>query len=112
MGMKVIDWNIQALTGYEPKTTFYTDFSIADRFGLSGIKDTFKRAFKSWKNDYVYLTELCMVLNWKLWEHYEYGDSYHQQIAKLYESLWNEVQEYCENHLKGDELDYFLATTD
>ena len=31
------------------KTTFWEDFSIAERFGLSAIQDTFNRAFKEWK---------------------------------------------------------------
>jgi len=35
--------------GYEVKTTFWEDFSIAERFGLSAIQDTFNRAFKEWK---------------------------------------------------------------
>lgn len=35
--------------GNEVKTTFWEDFSIAERFGLSAIQDTFKRAFKEWK---------------------------------------------------------------
>ena len=52
------DWNIEALTGYVPKTTFYMDFSIADKFGIEAIKDTYKRAFEGWKNDYIYLTAL------------------------------------------------------
>ena len=50
---------------YEVKTTFFDDFSIADRFGAAAIKDTFKRALNEWKNNYVYITELCMVLNHK-----------------------------------------------
>ena len=29
--------------GYELQTTFWNDFSIADRFGLSAIQDTFSR---------------------------------------------------------------------
>ena len=37
--------------GYEVKTTFWEDFSIAERFGLSAIQDTFNRAFKEWKED-------------------------------------------------------------
>ena len=49
--------------GYELQTTFWEDFSIADRFGLSAIQDTFKRAFEEWKNNYKYLTELILVLN-------------------------------------------------
>ena len=44
--------------GYELQTTFWNDFSIADRFGLSAIQDTFNRAFKEWKENYKYLTEL------------------------------------------------------
>ena len=38
--------------GYELQTTFWEDFSIADRFGLTAILDTFNRAFKEWKEDY------------------------------------------------------------
>ena len=35
--------------GNEVKTTFWEDFSIAERFGLSAIQDTFNRAVKEWK---------------------------------------------------------------
>ena len=35
--------------GNEVNTTFWEDFSIAERFGLSAIQDTFNRAFKEWK---------------------------------------------------------------
>lgn len=35
--------------GNEVKTTFWEDFSIAERFVLSAIQDTFNRAFKEWK---------------------------------------------------------------
>ena len=45
--------------GYELQTTFWNDFSIADRFGLSAVQDTFNRAFKEWKENYKYLTELA-----------------------------------------------------
>lgn len=70
------DWNIEKLTGYKPKTTFYTDFSIADAFGADAITDAYKRAFEQWHNDTEYITELTMVLNWKIWEHYEKNDKY------------------------------------
>ena len=29
--------------GYQPKTTFWMDFSIADKFGIAAIKDTYNR---------------------------------------------------------------------
>ncbi len=34
------------MMGYEQKTTFWMDFSIADKFGIAAIKDTYKRAFR------------------------------------------------------------------
>ena len=42
--MRIKTWNIEAVTGYKPQTTFYEDFSIADAFGVSAIKDTCKNA--------------------------------------------------------------------
>lgn len=98
------DWNIEALTGYKPKTTFYTDFSIADAFGAKGVLDTYKRSFDSWKDDYEYLTELVMVLNWKIFEHYKSG---HMALAELYDKLWREADEWCCSNLKGEALSYY-----
>ena len=53
------------------KTTFFEDFTIADKFGKKAVLDTYQRAFKEWKSDYKYLTELVIALNWKIWEHYD-----------------------------------------
>lgn len=39
------------MNGYEPKTTFWTDFSIADMFGAEGIKDTYNRAKEDWQDN-------------------------------------------------------------
>lgn len=94
---------------YEFKTTFWSDFSIADKFGIEGIKDTFKRAFEEWKNNYIYLTELVLVLNWKLWEHYENGND---SIARVYNDLWEQAQSYGYDNLEGEELSYFIRTLD
>lgn len=107
-------------TDYECMTTFWEDFSIADKFGEKAIKDTFKRAFNEWKSDYKYLTELVMVLNHKIWlyfslkentksnEEYEKYDKY----AKLYNDLWEQADAYACDNLKGNEADYFYRTTD
>ena len=51
--------------GYTVQTTFWEDFTIADLFGLSAIRDTYNRAFKEWNEDYKFLTELVLVLNHK-----------------------------------------------
>lgn len=95
--------------GYEMKTTFWQDFSIAEKFGISAIKDTYSRAFNDWKHDYVYLTELVLVLNWKGWEFYEDGKT---EISKVYFELWEQTDNYAYESLEGDELNYFLRTTD
>ena len=57
--------------GYTVQTTFWEDFTIADLFGLSAIRDTYNRAFKEWKDNCKFLTELVLVLNHKIWQHYE-----------------------------------------
>lgn len=60
-----------AENGYNVQTTFWEDFSAADIFGLSAIQDTFNRAFEEWKGNCKYLTELVLVLNHKIWQHYK-----------------------------------------
>lgn len=94
--------------GYEVKTTFWDDFTIADRFGLDAIQDTYNRSFQSWKDNVVYISELVLVLNWKIWYWYEKDD----EKAKLYDKLWRELDEWCADNLKGDDLYYFYKTTD
>lgn len=106
--MKIKTWNIEEMTGYKPQTTFYEDFSIADAFGTRAVRDTFNRAFREWKEDYKFLTELVMVLNWKIWEHYDRNNL----LGMLYNELWEKADGYAVNHLKGEELSYFNRTTD
>lgn len=106
--MTVENWTIQELTGYVPQTTFYTDFSIADKFGRDAIQDTYNRAFNEWKSNVKYLTELVMVLNWKIWRWYQKNDDY----AELYNKLWQQSDQYCMDNLKGKDLEYYIQTTD
>ena len=94
--------------GYETITTFWDDFTIADFFGISAVKDTYRRAFNEWKSDYKFLTELVMILNWKIWQHYQTNEP----LANVYNDLWMEADEYACDNLEGDELMYFYRTTD
>lgn len=96
------------LNGYECKTTFWSDFSIADRFGTSAVRDTFKRAFNEWKDNYIYLTELVIVLNHKIWDHYETRED----LAVVYNELWQKADNYGLENLKGEELNYYIRTLD
>lgn len=103
-------WNIEALTGYKPKTTFWQDFEIAEIFGgEKGIRDTYKRAFREWKSNVEYLTELVMVLNWKTWQHYE---AKHDLLYRTYEALYFEADGWATANLTGDDLTYYYRTTD
>lgn len=106
--MTVSVFNSEAFCGYTQQTTFWQDFSIADAFGAGAIKDTYKRAFKAWKSDKVYVTELVMVLNWKCWQWAEKNPAY----SELYSDLFYEAQGWCYDNLKGEDLQYFLRTTD
>ena len=106
--MKIEDWRIEELTGYKPISTFYTDFSIADKFGSKAIEKTFEQVFREWKFDYHYITELAMVLNWKIWRWYEVNDEY----AKLYNKLWHQLDEWCIVNFKDEALEYYYKTTD
>jgi len=106
--MTVKTWNIEAMTGYKPISTFYEDFSIADAFGVNAIRDTYKQAFENWKSDYKMLTELVMVLNWKIFEHYERNEKY----AELYNELWQKADLWAQKNLTGEALSYFYRTTD
>ena len=106
---RVKTWNIQAMTGYEPKTTFYEDFSIADAFGISAVRDTYRQGLKTCQAlGYIYLTEFVMALNWKIWEHYETNET----LAVVYNDLWMKATDIARETLKGEELEYFYRTTD
>lgn len=119
MEINIPNWNIEKLTGYKPKTTFYSDFSIADKFGLEAIKDTFDRVFKEWNSNADYVTELTMVLNWKCWEHYHRARKEitpfcenHNEIGQWYKDKYYEMLDWADRNLKGDDLKYFYNTID
>ena len=90
-------------------TTFHADFIIAERFGISAIEDTFKRAFDEWKGNYLYLTELAMVVNALCWEHYGRGES---QLMELYADYYYKVRDYAYDNLTDDELQHYYEVTD
>ena len=69
------------MIGYEPKTTFWSDFSIADMFGADGVKDTYNRAKESWQDNIEYMAEFAMVLNHKSWQHNGKNQTLYRPIA-------------------------------
>lgn len=101
---------LPAFTDYKPITTFWDDFSIAERYGEKAVIDTFNRSFKEWKSNYKYLTELVLVLNHKIWQHYEIPEN--KRLAEVYNSLWEKADQYACENLEGAELEYFYNITD
>ena len=71
--------------------TFYSDFSIAERFGENAIRYRFEGAL-DWRKNVIFLTELVMVLNWKIWEHYKTNEPFARLYSELYERAYEETE--------------------
>ncbi len=89
-------------------TTFWSDFTIAEAFGMNAVADTFNRAFSEWRSDYRYLTDLVIVLNHKTWQHWDSN----RKLGELYCKLFETADRYAVETLKGDELHWFYKYTD
>lgn len=96
---------------YERKTTFTSDFSIAEwcfAIERTAIIDTFVNAIKNYKNDIEYFAELIMAVNLKSWEmaardNREWSAMYAElyYIAKeLYFDWFDEAHEKHEEAIK------------
>lgn len=93
------------------ETTFWMDFSIAERFGNVAIKDTYDRAVKEWGNDIRYIAELYVVLNHKCWFWFGKGN---EELARLYDQLFYTLRDfvYEDGRFNRDELSFFFDVTD
>ena len=100
-------WNITELSGYEPITTFWQDFSNADKLGINDIEETYECIKSEWKDDFKYWTELCLVLNHKIWQWYERDN----QKAVLYDKLWSEADEMT-SEWSDEKQEYYFQVTD
>lgn len=97
-------------SGYERFTTFSSDLTIAELMGgEKAIKETFNRVVKDWKDDVKYFTEFTMALNIKAWELHERGND---TLTNVYSQLYYNAREFALDTFKGDDLSYFLRTTD
>lgn len=94
--------------GYTMQSTFFMDFHIAEEFGVDAVKETFENAFKSWKYNHVYLTELAIVMSNNSIAHYDTN----KELSKVYAQLYYRVDQYCMDNLKNDALEFYLRTTD
>ena len=93
---------------YEPKTTFFSDLSIAECYGNKAIKDTYKKVIKEWGENIVYMTEFVLCLNHKIWQLFNID----RPTAELYNDLWHNACIYVEKNFKGKDLNYYYRIVD
>lgn len=114
---KLPQWTMAEQIGYEPKTTFWDDFSIADRFDPEAIADTFRRAFTEWRHDVEHIAELVLVLNHKGHWYYQASKQYDDdeelyQMSQLYFALFRKLDDWANENFTGDDADYYFNVTD
>jgi hypothetical protein len=95
--------------GYERKTTFFSDLSIAEWYGADSVRDTYKNVMGSWVKNVVYFTEFVMCLNWLGWLWYERN---FEELSKVYFELYEKALNLAYEHYSGDDLSYFIKTLD
>ena len=78
--------------GRQTETTVYEDLAIANRFGVTEIRDTINRlkVFVRESENPTYLAELVAALNHNLWHFYQAGNS---EYANTYSTAYEEMNE-------------------
>lgn len=91
---------LREVSGRERKTTFMSDLSLGEWYGLRGLFDTIKNAMTSWCNDVEYMAEFILCVNWKSWEHDARNNG---GWTKLYVSLFEKVRDLMYRYYENDE---------
>lgn len=86
---------------YKMQYTWFQDFKIATAFGEKAVRDTYRRAYKEWKNDVVAMMELTFALNIFCWELF-YANR--EPLSKVYSDLYYDCYNKCTRKFKGDDL--------
>lgn len=88
-----------ANVGKKRMTTFYSDLSIAEFYGIKSINETFNNVMKNWIGSVEYIAEFILCLNWKSWQHYDSGNySLSECYSKLFEKARDKVyRHYAKN---------------
>lgn len=89
-------------------TTFYLDFGIADRFGISSVRETYNRVFTEWKNNCQYWTEVAMALNHRCW----YWHTRNEDMMLLYRNLYYKADAWAQCSMNAKELFFYAEVMD
>lgn len=93
------------ITGYESVSggLIWGAWETLDSNPNSTIEDSWN-VYREMKNKYCNLesykewTEVVMVLNWKVWEHYENG---FEELSLIYNDLWKQADSDAINLFEG-----------
>lgn len=108
-------------TGYTPLTDTWELFSQAELCSLEldptlqAIRAVFNQLHDKYCHNYKEYTELVIFLNWKIWAWHDQLKLYNKQAEEfiaLYNELWAFADNYACDNFVGEELSYFLHTTD
>jgi len=96
--------------GHERKTTFFSDLSIGEWYGLEGVRDTYKRVMSEWLNNVEYITEFiaCLGIKASQWA------QRNPELCDLYSHLFKIARGKFYERYANDEYakDYFFQMTD
>ena len=93
---------------YKFETTFWEEFSISDQYGPDRVVEHYNLVFDQWKDNLKYLTELVLVLNWKIYQWYQVDDT----LGMTYDDLWKRTDSFAMDTLRGEDLHYYLSVLD
>lgn len=96
---------------YSRKTTFASDFAIAEPFGIDSVLETYKTAVAQWCDNKEYFAELILVTNQNAW----YFDARKQaDWSKLYIELYYTTRDLFFDHLGDNQeaMDYYYDYVD
>ena len=94
--------------GKTRKTTFYSDLTIAECYGISSVVDTYNRVMEGWGNNLEFMCEWVIALNQKIWQHYKDNP----ELAQKYDVLWRRADDHCRKMFKGERLTAYLNYVD
>lgn len=90
---------LQETSGRERLTTFMSDLSMAEWYGIKGVLDTFENAVTSWCDDEKFMAEFVLCVNWKSWEHHARKNT---EWMKFYSILYENVRDLVYDYYKGN----------
>jgi hypothetical protein len=94
--------------GKTRKTTFFSDLTIAECYGMSEVVDTYNRVMDDWSKNLDFMCEWVIALNQKIWQHYKDNPG----LAQKYDELWRKADEHCMKVFKGEKLTAYLNYVD